>query len=305
MSTADVSVCANCGKGEEESHKLKHCNACKLVKYCSRECQIAHRPQHKRECRKRAAELHDEALFKEPPNLYEDCPICFLQLPTLDTGQRYQPCCGKVICSGCCYAPVYDHQGNEVDNQKCSFCRTPWPESDEGNIKRIKKRVEAGDPIAIYIQGCHYYGGSSGFPQDYTKALELWHRAGELGYAEAYCRIGYAYDNGEDVEVGKKKAKHYYYYELGAIGGDSNARHNLGISEKEQGNMDRAVKHFMIAVRSGNSDSLNSIKELYSNGDATKDDYTTALQLYQEYLGEIKSKQRDEAAAVSEIYHYY
>jgi len=43
-----VSVCANCGKGEEESGKLKSCTACKLVKYCNRECQIAHRPQHKK-----------------------------------------------------------------------------------------------------------------------------------------------------------------------------------------------------------------------------------------------------------------
>ena len=63
----DISICANCGKSEEESHKLKHCNACKLVKYCNRECQVAHRPQHKKVCRKRAAELHDEKLFKQPP----------------------------------------------------------------------------------------------------------------------------------------------------------------------------------------------------------------------------------------------
>ena len=35
-STSSV-LCANCGKGEEESHKLKSCTACKLVKYCNRE----------------------------------------------------------------------------------------------------------------------------------------------------------------------------------------------------------------------------------------------------------------------------
>ena len=73
----EVSVCANCGKGEEESHKLKHCIACKMVKYCNRECQIAHRPQHKKECRRRAAELHDEELFKQPLPEYGDCPISF------------------------------------------------------------------------------------------------------------------------------------------------------------------------------------------------------------------------------------
>jgi len=80
-----ISVCANCGKGEEESDNLKACTACNLVKYCNRECQIAHRKQHKKECRKRAAELHDEKLFKQPPPK-EDCPICFIRLPALPTG---------------------------------------------------------------------------------------------------------------------------------------------------------------------------------------------------------------------------
>ena len=35
-----VSVCTNCGKGEEESHKLKTCAACELVKYCSRDVKL-------------------------------------------------------------------------------------------------------------------------------------------------------------------------------------------------------------------------------------------------------------------------
>ena len=91
-------TCANCGKGEEESVALKNCVACKMVKYCGRDCQKAHRPQHKNECRLRAAELHDEALFKYPPK-DKDCPICFMRMPTLETGRRYQTCCGKLICS--------------------------------------------------------------------------------------------------------------------------------------------------------------------------------------------------------------
>lgn len=76
--------------------------------------------------------------------------------------------------------------------------------------------------------------------------------------------------------------------------------------EREAGNYDRALKHHMIAVESGNSKSLESIKRMYLHKDATKDDYTRALRLYQEYLREIKSKQRDEAAAFnSEKYRYY
>ena len=60
--TTNTSSCANCGKGEENSIALKKCGACKMVKYCSLACQKAHRPQHKKECKKRAAELHEEAL---------------------------------------------------------------------------------------------------------------------------------------------------------------------------------------------------------------------------------------------------
>ena len=71
-------TCANCGKGEECSGDLKACTACKMVKYCNRDCQISHRSQHKKECKKRAAELYDEKLFKETEP--EECPICMLPL---------------------------------------------------------------------------------------------------------------------------------------------------------------------------------------------------------------------------------
>jgi len=108
----DVSVCANCGKEGDEINNI--CNKCKQVKYCDAACKKKHRHKHKKECEehirlaaKRAAELHDKELFKEPPPA-EDCPICFLLLPTLDTGRVYMACCGKRICSGCIHAPIYD-----------------------------------------------------------------------------------------------------------------------------------------------------------------------------------------------------
>ena len=69
--------------------------------------------------------------------------------------------------------------------------------------------------------------------------------------------------------------------------------------------MDRAIKHFMIAIGGGDNDSLKEIQELYSGGFATKDDYTKALQLYQIYLDEIKSPQRDKAAAADKEYRYF
>jgi len=300
-------VCANCGK--EGDNDMNTCNKCKKVKYCNAACKKKHRHKHKKDCdeyirraAENAAELHDEKLFKQPPPA-EDCPICFIRLPILETGWKYKSCCGKVICSGCIHAPVYDNQGNEVDEEKCHFCRTPRPTSIEEMIKRYKKRVELDDPIAIYLRGNYVMDGRNGFPQDYEKAFELWQRSGELGYPKALLNIGFSYHNGIGLEVDKKKANHYY--ELAAIAGDTVARNNLGGLEANAGNMSRALKHWMIAVRGGWSDSLDGIKRLYTHGHATKEDYMKALKLYQEYLGEIKSDQRDKAAAANEEYRYY
>jgi len=196
-----------------------------------------------------------------------------------------------------------DNEGNEVAEKICPFCRTPWPSSEEEAIEREKKRVEAGDPLAIHNTGNYYRDGRNGFPQDYTKALDLWHRAAKLGLAEAYNNIALAYENGKGMEVDKKKAEHYY--KLAAMMGNAIARHNLGANEVDAGNMDRALKHFMIAVRGGYDGSLDTIKRMYSKGYATKEDYTKALQSYQAYLGEIKSPQRDKAATAHDEYRYY
>ena len=213
-------------------------------------------------------------------------------------------CCGKSICCGCMKAPVYDNQGNKIDEKKCPFCRTPAPRTEEEVIRNEEKRAEANDPQAIYGKGINYRDGICGYPQDNTKALELFNRAGELGYADAYLGIGNAYYYGRGVRVDKKKATHYY--ELAAMGGDITARHNLGLDEEIAGNFDRALKHWMIAVRGGYDNSLEMIKQFYSKGHASKDDYTTALRSYQTYLLEIKTEQRDEAAAFnSEKYRYY
>ena len=309
-----VSTCANCGKEGDDVNNT--CNKCNMVKYCNAVCKKKHKKKHKKECEEHvrlAAERHDDKLrqvteelddmlFKQPPR-YEDCPVCFLRIPTLNSGWRYMSCCGKIICSGCSHAPVYDDQGNALDNNKCPFCRVLAPFTYEEAMKREKKRMEAGDPIAIYNQGCNYAGGLRGYPQDYTKALELYHRASKLDHAEAHSTIGYCYMYGDGVEVSPHMAS--LYYEMAAMMGSVSARYNLGIEEKIKGNMKRAVRHFMIAVEGGHSQSLNQINELYKNGHATKDDYMRALKSYQAYLGEIKSSQRDKAAAANEDYRYH
>ena len=296
-----VGKCACCGK---EGSDLNLCNKCKDAKYCNAACKKKHRSKHKKNCERRVAELYDERLFKLPP-LKKDCPICMLPLPSLDTGSRYYSCCGKTVCSGCVFAPIYDNLGNIISTgeNKCPFCRTPTPTSDKEMTEMYKKRIEVGDANAIFGLGCFYDNAMYGMTQDHEKALELYQQAGELGYADAYHNIGCSYDNGEGVERDKKKAAHYYG--LAAIGGHVQARHNLGCSEDRAGNWDRALKHYMISVGDGDNESVKNIQDLYKHGHATKDDYTKALLAYQKYLDEVRSEQRDKAAAYDDQYKYY
>ena len=289
------SMCANCGKGEESSGDLKACTACKMVKYCDRECQIAHRPQHKTACKKRAAELRDEKLFKE--HAPEECPICMLPLPLYDhhtgtTGTTFFSCCGKDICDGCIYA-MKESEAKDL----CPFCRTPPANSDEEQIKRVQRMVDAGNAFAIFQLGGYYADGSRGMPQDRAKANELFLKAGELGCVDAYYNLGIAYDEGNGVEINKKKAKNYY--ELAAMKGDVAARFNLGCMEGHAGNHNQAMKHFLIAARAGSKLSLDVVKNGYTEGLVTKDEYANTLRAYQKSQDEMKSDARDKALTVN------
>ena len=291
----DMSACANCGK---EGSNLNVCNKCKEATYCNAACKKKHRSKHKKHCERRVAELHDEALFREPPLQYGDCPICFLRLPTMDSGRRYMTCCGKTVCCGCCYADVYDNHGNVIADKKCPFCRTPDPTSDNDVIKRIKKRMELGDEHAFFAMG-NYYVGEYGLPYDSAKALELWYKAGKFGYNN----LGNAYYNGKGVGRDEKMANHYL--ELAAMEGNVMARYNLGVTEENARNYDRALKHYMIAVRGGYTNSVKAIQRMYMDGHATKDHYANALRSHQAYINEIKSDQRDKAATFHDGYRYY
>jgi len=63
------------------------------------------------------------------------------------------------------------------------------------------------------------------------------------------------------------------------------------------GNLERALKYYMISAGGGCEKSLKQIQDLYTNGHATKEAHAQALRAYQAYLVEIKSAQRDEAMA--------
>ena len=60
--------------------------------------------------------------------------------------------------------------------------------------------------------------------------------------------------------------------------------------------MCKAVKHFMISAGAGDDKSLKAIRH-FMRGEATKDEFEKALRAQKESKDEMKSDQRDKAAA--------
>jgi TPR repeat protein len=91
--------------------------------------------------------------------------------------------------------------------------------------------------------------------------------------------------------------KAIHHYEKAAIGGHPQARYNLGCYEEKNGNIDRAVKHFVIAANLGYEKSMKALWKYYSSGHITKEKLDATLRAHQSAIDETKSAQRDAAEA--------
>ncbi len=280
-------VCASCGKAEVDDVKLKKC-ACNLVKYCSVDCQKNHRKQHKKACRQRMAEIRDDRLFTQPGiSHHGECQICCLPLSLDEEKIMINSCCCQYICGGCDYA----NKLREVEQgleQKCPFCREPFPEMKEENDQNFIKRFKANDPTAIFHMGkkCLEEG-------DYEGVFQYWKKAAELGHMDAHFNLSIMYRKGEGVE--KDEKKRLYHLEESAIGGHPSARYNLGLYEGRNGRLDRAVKHYIIAAKLGYDDALEVVKKGFAKGLVGKEDYEAALRGHQAAVDATKSQQREAA----------
>ena len=287
-----VAQCAECGEGGAD---LKMCNACKHINYCSVTCQRRHWPRHKNECKQRAARLHDKSLFKQPPPK-DDCPICFLPMPFAchEMAARFS-CCGKIVCKGCDYSCLISR------NLKCPFCNADKIQLVEISLEQTKKRVEANDANSIWQLGGYYGMGAFGLQKDRKKANELYTRAAELGSFSAHYQIGWVYEDGLGVEKDVKKAIHHY--ELAAMAGHELARCRLGVIEYKFGNVERAIKHFMISASAGWSQAMEAIKFLFKKRHVKRDLYELTLQAYNDSCAEMRSKAREDGmSAIEELF---
>eukprot|EP00984_Skeletonema_dohrnii_P005332 scaffold1874_cov89-Skeletonema_dohrnii-CCMP3373.AAC.9 len=280
--------CASCGMAEIDDIKLKECAACGLVKYCCDECKQDHKSHHEEDCNKRAAELRDELLFKQPESSYlGDCPICCLPMPFDAKKSIMYHCCSKVICDGCDHA----NRMREIRGKlkfKCPFCRKLTVETDEERDKRWMKRIEANDPAAMNQKGAQQYNKG-----DYSSAFEHLTKAAELGNVEAHYGLAGMYRDGHGVEKNEKKEIHHF--EEAAIGGHPTARCNLGCHEWDNCNIERAVKHWIIAANQGSDESIKLLMAAYRSGMISKEDLATTLRAHQAAVDASKSPQREAA----------
>eukprot|EP00984_Skeletonema_dohrnii_P027856 scaffold17545_cov81-Skeletonema_dohrnii-CCMP3373.AAC.5 len=287
-SMSNISVCASCGIAEIDDIKLKECTACDLVRYCSDACLQEHKLHHKEACKKRAAELRDELLFKQPECSHlGDCPICCLPLPLDAKKSNMMACCSKVICFGCDHANDLRIYEGKLQHT-CPFCREPTPSTNEQCDKQMMKRIKANDPVALRREG--FVQEKEG---DDSSAFEYFTKAAEIGDVEAHYRLALLYDEGHGVE--KDRGKEIYHLEEAAIGGHPDARFNLGWEEHESGTIERAVKHWIISANLGDDGSIKTLMAAYRSGKISKDDLAAALRAHQAAVDATKSPQRDAA----------
>ena len=203
----------------------------------------------------RAAEMDDEILFKQPESSHlGDCPICFLPMPLNKNARRFRDCCGKMLCLGCAYANDMFalKQGHEA---KCPFCREKDASSEEESMKRLLRRAEANDPIALASIGQSRYD-----EEDYENAFRYYTRAAEEGSEDARFRLGAMYCEGEFVE--KNEDECIYHWANAAIWGHAGARYTLGMCEWVMERFDRAVKHWIISASLGDNESIKRLTKM-------------------------------------------
>ena len=276
----EMNSCAMCGKGDGDGLHLKTCTACKTTQYCGVACQKAHRPLHRTACKKRSAELHDEALFLTHPRR-DDCPICFLPLQFGKGRTVVQLCCGKVICYGCMHKM---HEG-----LPCPYCKAFKFTSRDQFFDQIHRRIALEDDEAMNLLGCVYEEGTT-VPSDLKKAFDLWSRAAELGNVAAHYNLAGLHLDGRGVDKDAEKATRLL--ELAAMGGHEASRHNLGGLEWNAGNRRRAMRHFVIAAEGGCDSSLEHVRRGYSMDIVSKDRYEIALRAHKDSRDEVISENR-------------
>ena len=113
-----------------------------------------------------------------------------------------------------------------------------------------------------------------------------------MGEVAAHFYLSIMYSLGH---VKKDENKEVYHLEQAAIGGHPSARYNLGNHDWVNKRHERALRHYAIAARQGDDDTIKWLMKLFKLGNINKEGLATALRLHQAAVDETKSPQRAEA----------
>jgi TPR repeat protein len=77
------------------------------------------------------------------------------------------------------------------------------------------------------------------------------------------------------------------------MSGHEGARHNLGCTEFESGNQERAVKHWKVAASAGHYNAMVNLLSAFKEGNVSRDTIDSILTAYNNSCTEMRSEARD------------
>lgn len=264
--------------------------------------------------KKLGEELEGADLFAPVPPK-EDCAVCLVPLPYLNTEKHYKACCGKDICWACYKEnkAAIQKQNEEKNGGKkvaftCPFCREPNPTTGPEYFRQLQARFLQNDHVnhhvALTLMGNCYLKGKYEIAKDDLHALDCYIRAVELGSAGACDCIGACYDQGNGVSADKKRAA--LFDRIGALRGSIGAKYNIGCFEYYGlGNHETAIRHWKIAAEAGHQNSINLLRKIYNadgdmpgKGFISKEEMDTVYRSGHEAQMEVKSEEREKHSSI-------
>lgn len=126
-----------------------------------------------------------------------------------------------------------------------------------------------------------YYSDETNPDADLVKAAHWYEKSAKKGNLIAQCRLADAYHKGSGVERDEQKALELYLKAAGQ--NDAWAQSSLAdyyLSEGPNHNVEEAIKWYIKAGEKGSGDTLNSVADLYWEGNGIKQNYAEAVKWY-------------------------
>jgi len=118
---------------------------------------------------------------------------------------------------------------DELYNQMVALKRSLIEKNTKSLPKKssvsLVKKLNMNSKFEIFEEGEDYYWPRKGKVRNFESALKLYHKAAELGHAEAQNQLGYMYSAGEGIE--KDYYESIYWYLKSARQGNSKGQYSL------------------------------------------------------------------------------